>query len=94
MSTLQFLTAMGVIALLFVISLYRDKPQRPRKFPSGRKFFSDTQLLKMSKEDLKLLSKDDLSFLINYVGHTDPESPQKEQWNDLFHRASAVRWGY
>ncbi len=98
MSTLQFFTAMGLIVLIFGFAFLRNKKQnkkqRSRKFPSGQKFFSDVELLKMGKEDLKLLSQDDLSFLIDYVGHKHLENPQEGQWMDLFNRASAVRWRY
>ena len=96
---------MAVIIILMIVGFVRARIEKKREdeseisemksltMPSGKIVPTDEELLGMADEDFCTWPKDDLVWLINYIGHkisfVTPED--KVFWNALFERLSKVR---
>ena len=98
MSTASFLLAMVTIAVIFLISYVKEKVKRGKKeekkaFPSGRDMRSDAEMLSLTLDELRKWRRDDLRWLINYVGHKI-EGKENQDWEALFDKASQALYNY
>jgi len=87
-----------VIIILMTIGFIRAKNDSKRELekkeqewmmPSGEFVPCDEELLQFTKEDLNAYSKDDLMWLINYIGHK--MSKNEKKWGNLYTLASRVK---
>ncbi|MBR1915877.1 MAG: hypothetical protein IJ830_05535 [Alphaproteobacteria bacterium] len=98
----DFIIFAAVMAGLFLLGfLYsrrlarRDFEEKMKKLtmPSGELVPCDEELLKMERSEFETWPKDDLKWLINYVGHKTAESIGQElkDWEELFTLLSSIK---
>ena len=92
-----------VIVLCFVIFGFtysrriarRDFEEKMKKLtmPSGELVPCDKELMEMTRSEFETWPKDDLKWLINYVGHKMSEAAGQElkDWEELFILLSSIK---
>ena len=96
--TLGYPILLIVIIVLMIIGFRRARNERMREFdenmkkltmPCGELVPSDDELLSFTEEDLDAYLKNDLLWLINYVGHKVAD--EGEKWHPLFDMCTHVK---
>ena len=88
---------LAVIIILMTIGFVRAKKEQrediqKRTMPSGNLVKVDEELLLSQDEEFEALSRQDLAWLINYVGYKMPSSaPKDDPWGNLYVRLSDIR---
>lgn len=101
MTTLQFITAMVIIALIAGVAYFRYKKEKngnsdALRFPSGKPVPKDTHLLKFDIPELNCLSLRDSFWLSEYVRKKILVCTSEEErlaWEDLYDRINDVCFG-
>ena len=97
-----YIILLAVIAILMVIGFVRARREKKREFeqkmdaitmPCGELGPSNDELLTFTEEDFDKYSREDLFWLINYIGHAIPEDAhdENEPWSRIFILASNVK---
>lgn len=97
-----YLILLVIIILLMVIGFVRARREQKREFeqkmdaitmPCGELVPSNDELFTFTEEDFDKYSKEDLFWLINYIGHAIPDNAndENEPWSRLFILASKVK---
>lgn len=90
MTTLKFLTAVAIIALIFIIALFRKEKQ-------AYCAKSDEELLQMPQESLEMWSKSQLKHLLEYCHEMKKSACNKKQadrWEQLGRRVWTALYGH
>lgn len=101
-----YIIFLAVVIVLMVIGGFRAKKEQAceaakkeqeeiekRTMPSGTLVAEDDKLLAFTEEDFDKFSRDDLMWLINYIGHRIPDGcrDENEPWSRIFVFASNVK---
>ena len=87
-----------IIAVLMIVGFRRARKEEKREFeekmkeltmPCGELVPSDAELLTFTEEDLDAYRKEDLMWLINYVGHKAAD--EGEKWHPLMDLCTKVK---
>lgn|GEM_PF-5978117 len=88
---------MALVVILVVIFVDSPKDVRDVRqkntMPCGEIVPSDVELMGLTDEELNDFGREDINWLINYVGHKMSETCGQEykDWGELFTRLSAVK---